>query len=210
MRSRILAALRRAFWGVLDTTNTGTSVWADSAYRSSANEAFMERHGFRSQVHHRSRLKPTTFSRQESGRVGRCRCLLALPLTTSARQPRHRQPAKLSERALSEPDGLAIYARRALEILVRRLVELTGEIDALDRELGAWHASNEASQRLAAVPGIGVITATAIAVGRFRLLVVGDCGRDHGIGDRVKQARRCASSSPRQRSAFIACSQPEK
>jgi transposase, IS5 family len=39
--------------GLLDATNTGTSVWADSAYRSMANEAFMERHGFRSQVHHR-------------------------------------------------------------------------------------------------------------------------------------------------------------
>jgi transposase, IS5 family len=39
--------------GLLDGTNTGTTVWADSAYRSSANEAFMERHGFRSQVHHR-------------------------------------------------------------------------------------------------------------------------------------------------------------
>ena len=39
--------------GLLDPTNTGTTVWADSAYRSSANEAFMERHGFRSQVHHR-------------------------------------------------------------------------------------------------------------------------------------------------------------
>jgi transposase, IS5 family len=42
--------------GLLDGTNTGTPVWADSAYRSQANEAFMERHGFRSQVHHR---KPT-------------------------------------------------------------------------------------------------------------------------------------------------------
>ncbi len=39
--------------GLLDRTNTGTTVWADSAYRSKANEAFMERHGFRSQVHHR-------------------------------------------------------------------------------------------------------------------------------------------------------------
>jgi transposase, IS5 family len=39
--------------GLLDRTNTGTTVWADSAYRSQANEAFMERHGFRSQVHHR-------------------------------------------------------------------------------------------------------------------------------------------------------------
>ena len=39
--------------GLLDGTNTGTTVWADSAYRSKANEAFMERQGFRSQVHHR-------------------------------------------------------------------------------------------------------------------------------------------------------------
>jgi hypothetical protein len=37
---------------LLDETNTGTTVWADSVYRSQANEAFMERHGFRSQVHH--------------------------------------------------------------------------------------------------------------------------------------------------------------
>lgn len=71
--------------------------------------------------------------------------------------------AKLSEKALAEPDGLPAYARRALGILVRRLAELTEEIGALDRELLAWHAGNEASQRLAAIPGIGVITATAIA-----------------------------------------------
>jgi IS5 family transposase len=39
--------------GLLDKTNTGSTVWADSAYRSKANETFMEKHGFRSQVHHR-------------------------------------------------------------------------------------------------------------------------------------------------------------
>jgi transposase, IS5 family len=39
--------------GLLDKTNTGATVWADSAYRSRANEGFMEKHGFRSQVHHR-------------------------------------------------------------------------------------------------------------------------------------------------------------
>jgi len=39
--------------GLLDRTNTGSTVWADSAYRSKANEAFMEKHGFRSRVHHR-------------------------------------------------------------------------------------------------------------------------------------------------------------
>lgn len=41
--------------GLLDKTNTAASVWADTAYRSAANEAFMEKNGFRSLVH---RKKP--------------------------------------------------------------------------------------------------------------------------------------------------------
>ena len=41
--------------------------------------------------------------------------------------------------------------------------ELTEEIGALDQDLKAWHAGNEASRRLAAIPGVGVITATALA-----------------------------------------------
>ena len=39
--------------GLLDRSNTGSGVWADSAYRSKANEAFLERHGFASHIHHR-------------------------------------------------------------------------------------------------------------------------------------------------------------
>lgn len=80
---------------------------------------------------------------------------------------------KLVDRVFAEPDGLPAYARRSLEVLVRRLAELGDEIGALDRELEAWHADNEASRRLAAIPGVGVITATAIAAtvsdpGQFR------------------------------------------
>lgn len=41
--------------GLLDKTNTGSGVWADTAYRSKQNEAFMDKHGFKSQVH---RKKP--------------------------------------------------------------------------------------------------------------------------------------------------------
>jgi len=37
--------------GLLDKTNTGSRVWADSAYRSKQNEAFMEAQGFVSHVH---------------------------------------------------------------------------------------------------------------------------------------------------------------
>ena len=39
--------------GLLDPTNTGSGVWADSAYRSKRNEAFLARHGFTSHVHRR-------------------------------------------------------------------------------------------------------------------------------------------------------------
>ncbi|AFW01810.1 transposase [Gluconobacter oxydans H24] len=41
--------------GLLDKTNTASTVWADTAYRSKANEDFMEKQGFVSKVH---RKKP--------------------------------------------------------------------------------------------------------------------------------------------------------
>lgn len=41
--------------GLLDKTNTASHVWADTAYRSKANEAFMEENGFVSRIH---RKKP--------------------------------------------------------------------------------------------------------------------------------------------------------
>jgi len=69
---------------------------------------------------------------------------------------------KMADKAFADAT-LPPYAHRALEILIRRMAELTDEICALDEELKAWHASNEASRRLAAIPGTGVITATAIA-----------------------------------------------
>lgn len=70
---------------------------------------------------------------------------------------------KLTEQVFSEETSLPGYAQRALSVLIRRLAELTEEIDVLDEELKAWHMNNEVSRRLAAIPGIGVITATAIA-----------------------------------------------
>jgi hypothetical protein len=41
--------------GLLDKTNTASSVWADSAYRSKANETFLANNGFTSKIH---RKKP--------------------------------------------------------------------------------------------------------------------------------------------------------
>jgi transposase, IS5 family len=46
---------RRLREGLLDKSNTASGVWADTAYRSAANEAFLIRYGFVSHIH---RKKP--------------------------------------------------------------------------------------------------------------------------------------------------------
>jgi transposase len=71
--------------------------------------------------------------------------------------------AKLAQQALSDENGLPSCAHITLEALVRQIMTLSEEITALDRKLLAWHAESEVSQRLTVIPGLGIVTATAIA-----------------------------------------------
>ena len=59
--------------------------------------------------------------------------------------------------------GLPQIAHAALESLAAQLDTLTGEIRELERQLRVWHRADETSQRLETIPGIGIITATALA-----------------------------------------------
>jgi transposase len=54
-------------------------------------------------------------------------------------------------------------ARVALAPLISQVRELQAGIKTIDAELLAWHRQNAASTRLETIPGIGFITATAIA-----------------------------------------------
>jgi transposase len=65
---------------------------------------------------------------------------------------------------IENPDDsrLPALARDALVCLVGQLRTTEARIEALEKELVAWHRSSEASQRLTTIPGIGVITATAL------------------------------------------------
>lgn len=54
-------------------------------------------------------------------------------------------------------------ARAALAPLVRQMQRLKAEIGDLDRRLLAWHRADATSRRLATIPGIGPVTASAIA-----------------------------------------------
>jgi transposase len=62
----------------------------------------------------------------------------------------------------SDDTRLPSLAREALGALVGQLRSAQGRIKALEARLTAWHRSSEASRRLAAIPGVGVITATAL------------------------------------------------
>ena len=62
-----------------------------------------------------------------------------------------------------EVAGLPEIARAALESLALQLDNLGGEIRNLERQLMVWHRANETSRRLETIPGVGIITATALA-----------------------------------------------
>lgn len=62
-----------------------------------------------------------------------------------------------------EEESIPALAKAALKPLVLQLRAGEEAISALDHEIGVWHKSDEASLRLATIPGVGVLTATAIS-----------------------------------------------
>lgn len=94
----------------------------------------------------------------------------------------------LSEYGIVLPQGVKVMTRQlpalledadnALPMMARHLLaelkaehdQLIERIDRCEAQLKAWHAGNALSQRLASIPGMGVLTATALAatVGKGR------------------------------------------
>jgi len=86
----------------------------------------------------------------------------------------------LSEYGIVVPQGVKVLSRQlpeiledaenALPMLARHLLmelkvghdQLIDRIDRFEKQLKAWHANSTVSQRLASIPGIGVLTATAL------------------------------------------------
>ena len=77
---------------------------------------------------------------------------------------RGRGGLKAAIEALHEAqDGLPELARVALHGLVDQLRIVRAEIAKVEKRIVAWHRGNDVSRRLATIPGIGPITASAIA-----------------------------------------------
>jgi transposase len=54
-------------------------------------------------------------------------------------------------------------ARQVLQVLAHQIEQIGAAVAGLEMQLLAWHKTNPVSQRLASIPGIGPIIATAIA-----------------------------------------------
>ncbi len=96
---------RRLRDGLLDKTNAASSVWADTAYRSAANEDFMERNGFVSHVH---RKRPK----------GRPMLEIAQPLQSIIDIEKSRLP---SHRIISDPSVTMESERRRIGEVFRSI-----------------------------------------------------------------------------------------
>ena len=68
--------------------------------------------------------------------------------------------SRLTEGEAAAAPGLA---QRVVAGLARQIEALQVELTAIEKEILAWHRSSELSRRLATIPGIGVISATALA-----------------------------------------------
>lgn len=68
--------------------------------------------------------------------------------------------------AIVRDDGdtrLPDVGRQVLQVLAWQLEQIETSVAALEKQLMAWHRTNSVSQRLASIPGVGPIIATAIA-----------------------------------------------
>ena len=59
--------------------------------------------------------------------------------------------------------ALPDLAWRCIRLIVAQIEDVHGRIGQVEQEILAWHRTNELSQRLETIPGIGLITASALA-----------------------------------------------
>lgn len=87
-------------------------------------------------------------------------------------------------------NGLPGAFRTLLQRLAENLKAMDRQVGELEREIGCWHRQNEASRRLAQIPGIGPISASAL------LATVGDARSFKN----ARQLPACLGIVPRQQS----------
>ena len=96
---------------------------------------------------------------------------------------------------------LPALARTALRPLVAQLIELRLQIRTIEKELLAWHRTSQESRRLETIPGVGFITATAIAA---TVTIGKNAPSPSGLGDAdMGRSRRRGVSPTCQHNCYV-------
>jgi transposase len=92
--------------------------------------------------------------------------------------------------------ALPEMAWRCIGLILAQLEDVQARIGQVEREIMTWHRTNELSQRLETIPGIGIITASALAAtitdpssfrsGRQLAAWIGLVPRQSGTGGKVR------------------------
>ena len=109
-----------------------------------------------------SRVLSYCHLRRQGSRSSRCRRTSleqAAATGGESRAGRNGGDARPRRERHAPPD----LARQVLEVLATQLEQLAVAVAAVEKQLAVWHRSNPVSQRLASIPGIGPIIATALA-----------------------------------------------
>src|SRR6202011_5768386 len=103
--------------------------------------------------------------------------------------------------AALEDEGADIpqVAREALKAVVAQIENLSASIQQMEKRIVAWCRTNAAARRLATIPGVGPITASALAAtitdptlfrsGRHLAAWLGLVPRQHSTGGKAKLGR---------------------
>jgi hypothetical protein len=90
-------------------------------------------------------------------------------------------------------DSLPALARNALHGLIDQMRALAREIDKIEKTILTWHRKNTASRRLAAIPGIGPITASAITAAIPDATLFSEAAAERNrVLDRTPSQSQCA------------------
>lgn len=71
-------------------------------------------------------------------------------------------PRRLPDILEDADNGLLELTRQLLHALLEHYREIVEQIAGMEAEIKAWHLQHEASRRLAQIPGVGILTATAL------------------------------------------------
>jgi transposase len=115
---------------------------------------------------------------------------------------------------IAQDESVPALARELFAIQGREYVQLQVESKAIEIKLGAWHRANADSRRLAQIPGVGPIGATALVMktsdprafpsGRHFAAWLGLTPKDHSTAGKTRLGKITRAGDERLRSVLVA------